>query len=32
MGLAAMKKAERLHDIDVATRQIDRILREAIAE
>ena len=31
MGLAAMKKAERLHDIDVAMRQIDRILREAIA-
>jgi len=30
MGLAAMKKAERLHDIDVAMRQIDRILREAI--
>jgi len=31
MGLAAMKKAERLHDIDVVMRQIDRILQEAIA-
>ena len=31
MGMAAMKKAERVHDIAAATRQIDRVLREAVS-
>jgi len=31
MGAAAMKKAERFHDIGAATQQIDRVLRQAVA-